>query len=199
MMELDEIKSAWTAMDERLKKNEGLNERIIKEMLARKSNKSLKNLYNFLMIGAIITLLILPLCIYMFPQFKQSMLHQFMIYSALGIVALGAISQLYKIILISKINLQKEIKENMKLMQQYNIYIKKETIIATIVVSILLLGCITGVLLLQYNIEAWRWGFVIVIVFGIWPLGMYWQYKKFYKTNIRSILNSLEELKDLEE
>ena len=199
MMELDEIKSAWTAMDERLKKNEGLNERLIKEILMQKSSKSLKKLYNYEMFGTITMLIVLPILIYIFTQFKQSTLHQFMTYPALGIFFIGMISQLYKLILLFKIDLQKKVKENIAIIQRYNVYIKMETIIGIIVTSIFLLGTIIGVLLLQYKMETWRWAGIIVSIFGIFPLGVYWQYKKVYKANIQSILNSLEELKDLEE
>ena len=199
MMELDEIKTAWAAMDERLKKNEGLNERLIKEMLKQKSSKALKTLYNYEIFGAITILLLFPFLIYAFPQLiKLSVMHQIIIYSALGIAFLAAIYQAYSIILISKVNLQKQIKENIRLIQQYKVYLRKGTIISTVVVSLFLLLCL-AVLFLQNNVETWRWAIVIVFIFGIWPLGVYWQYKKIYKANIQSIIDSLEELKDLEE
>ena len=198
MMELDEIKSAWTAMDERLKKNEGLNERLIKEMLMQKSSKALKNLYNSEMFGVISMLLCLPLLICIFPLYtKLSAIHQIIIYVASGIAFLSAISQLYSIILFSKINLQKQIKENIKWVQQYNIYSKRVFIVSVIVVSLFLLGCIIGLLLLQYK-EVWRWTITLVAIFGVWPLLLFWLSKK-SKANIQSILDSLEELKDLEE
>ena len=197
-MELDEIKSAWTAMDERLKKNEGLHERLIKEMLMQKSSKSLRKLSNYEMFGIICGFLLFPLLLYLLPSFKQTLIHQIEIHSALGFVFLCVISQLYKLILILKIDLQKKIKENIAITQRYNIYIKRETIVGTVVVSIFLFVCVFG-LLLQQNVESWRWTFVLVAVFGVWPLGVYWQYKKIYKANIQSILDSLDELKDLEE
>lgn len=198
MMELDEMKSAWTAMDERLKKNEGLHERLIEEMLMQKSSRSLIKLSNYEMFGVVLCFLLLLLLIYVLPLLRQTLILHIIIYSALGIGFLCIISQLYKLILISKIDLQKKIKENIAIIQRYNIYIKKETIIATIVISVFLFVCVFD-LLLQQNVEFWRWTLVLVSVFGIWPLGMYWQYKKIYKANIQSILDSLEELKDLEE
>ena len=198
MMELDEIKTAWAAMDERLKKNEGLNERLIKEMLKQKSSKALKTLYNYEMFGAIATLLVLPFIIYAFPQFiKSSVMHQIIIYSALGIILICIISQLYKLILISKTDLQKKVKENVAIIQRYNIYIKKETIIGTIAAFVYIF-CVLGTML-QSEMETWRWATVLIIIFGVFPLGIYWQYKKVYKANIQSIIDSLEELKDLEE
>ena len=196
-MELDEMKSAWIALDERLKKNEGLNDRVIKEMLMQKSAKSLKKLSNYEMFGMILTLLIMPYIIYVL-SFAKTVTLKILIYSALGILVLVIISQLYKIVLISKINIQEEIKENIKLVQRYNIYIKRETFVGVIVVSLFLLACIV-VLLLSGNKEPWRWTTVIVFIFGIWPLGVYWQYKKVYKANIESILDSLAELKELEQ
>ena len=196
-MELDEMKIAWIALDERLKKNEKLNEKVIKEMLLQKSTKSLKKLANYEIFGTILTLLVLPLIIYVLSLAKTVTL-KILIYSALGILVLVIISQLYKLVLISKINLQKEIKENIKLVQRYNIYIKRETIIGVIVVSLFLLACIV-VLLLSGNKEPWKWTTVIISIFGIWPLGMYWQYKKVYKANIQSVLESLDELKELEQ
>jgi hypothetical protein len=195
MMELDDIKNAWTTMDERLKKNEGLNERLIKEMLRQKSSKALKSLYNYQVFGIITTFLTLPLLIHFYLLTRLSPIHQFIIYGALGICFTSAISQIYSLILISKINLQKEIKENTKWVQRYRIYIKRATAISTVVVSLFLLGCIVGLLLLQY-MEVWRWAIVIVMIFGVYPLLLVWQYKK-YKNNIQSIMESLEELEDL--
>ena len=44
-MGLEELKQTWSALDERLKKNNSLNERIIWEMLERKADKALKKFY----------------------------------------------------------------------------------------------------------------------------------------------------------
>jgi hypothetical protein len=195
-MELDEMKIAWIALDERLKKNEELNEKVIKEMLMQKSTKSLKKLANYEIFGMILTLLIMPFIIYMLSLAKTITLKT-IFYSALGMLVLATISQLYKIVLISKINIQKEIKENIKFVQRYNIYIKRETFVSVIVASLFLIACIVALLLLGYK-EPWRWTAVIISIFGIWPLGMYWQYKV-YKANIQSVLESLDELKELEQ
>ena len=200
MMELDEIKSAWTSMDERLKKSEGLNERTIKEMLMQKSSKSLRKLSNYEIFSTITTFLLLPLLVHAFPVLiKLSVMHQFIIYFALGIAILATINQVYSMIFISKIDLHKEITENIKRIQQYKVYNRRGTIISTIVVSLFLLACLIAILLLPNKMEPWRWALVLIAVFGVWPLGVYWQYKKIYKANIQSILDSMEELKDLEE
>ena len=198
MMELDEIKKAWSDLDNRLAQNEGLNQRLIKEMLLQKSSKSLSKLFNYEIFGVIVTLLLLPLLIHAVPLFKStSIIHVIIIYFALGIAALSLISQLYSTALVRKIDLQKGIKENLSIVQRYKIYTKKVTIASIVITSFYLCLCIFALSL--QKVEAWLWAFTIILIFGVFPLLVYWQYTKVYMTNIKSIQDSLEELKDLEE
>ena len=46
-MELEELKTTWSSLDERMKKQEGLNAVIIKEMLIAKSDRGLSRLINY--------------------------------------------------------------------------------------------------------------------------------------------------------
>ena len=198
MMELDEIKNAWTKMDERLKKNEGLNERLIKEMLMQKSKKSLNRLLGFEIYGTISTLFAFPFLLFMF---NNKVVHTTMMdinfYIAFAMIIIGIGFQMYKTILLININLSESICDSIKSIQEYNLATKRKMLYAAIVGPIFFVSLILGILSYQ-NVEVWDLSIIIVVVI-VSIFSSYWQYKKVYKANIQSILDSLEELKDLEE
>lgn len=53
-MELDELKSTWNALNERLRKNELLNDRIIKEMITRKASSAWNRLIKWEQMGLVV-------------------------------------------------------------------------------------------------------------------------------------------------
>lgn len=55
-MELDELKSTWNALDERLRKNELLNDRIIKEMITRKASSAWNRLIKWEQMGLVVVI-----------------------------------------------------------------------------------------------------------------------------------------------
>ena len=197
MEEFDEIKNAWSALDDRLKKNEGLNDRLIKEILHQKSNKSLSKLFNYDTLGLIMCLLVLALLIYFFSSNKQFSMYQIIKWSSLGIITIGIITQLYQITLLSRINLHKEIKDNIRTVQQYKVFVKKSVMIEAIAGS--LFCCMCGLALILQNAEIWKLIIIIISLFGLLPLLIFWQYKNVYKNNIKFIQDSLEELNELDE
>jgi len=169
MMELDQIKESWTLLDSRLEKAEGLNNRIIKEMLLQKSGSLLPHTTPYIVLK----------------------------YYSLVFICLSFIFQLHKISLLRQINLQENIIQNIKFLQRYNIFIGREKII--MLITTYLFMCMIAIILLSFkNVEIWRWIGIIFTVIGVIPLLVYWQYGRFYKSHIRSIRDSLEELSDLE-
>ena len=198
MMELDEIKNAWTAMDERLKKNEGLNERMIKEMLMQKSKKSLNRLIVVEIYSTIFMLFVFPFLLFVFNnKIVHTTLIDINFYIAFAMIIIGIGPQMYKTILLININLSKSICDSIKSIQKYNLITKRKILYAAIIGPIFFASLILGILSYK-NVEVWNLSFIIVVVI-VSVFSSYWQYKKVYKANIQSILESLEELKDLEE
>ena len=197
MMELDQIRENWSLLDSRLKKAEGLNNRIIKEMLLQKSGKSLNKLFSLELAGIAICLLMTPFLFFMFSLLPHTTLYIVLKYYGLVFICLSFTFQLHKISLLRQINLQENIIQNIKFLQRYNIFIGREKII--MIITTYLLMCMIAIILLSFkNVEIWRWIVIIFTVIGVIPLLVYWQYGRFYKSHIRSIRDSLEELNDLE-
>jgi len=196
-MELEELKNVWVALDNKLQKNEVLNERVVKEMLQSKANKALNLLNRFEFIGAIICFIALPFLIFRLGTMKHTLWMEMMVYCGIALVFSGCITQSYKLWLLLKIDLNNLISENIKFLQKYNLFIKREKMAAWIYTPILFASIIFTFISLN-NIELWRWVAVIsVLIFSI--ILAIWQYKKIYDVNIQSIKKSLEELKELEE
>ena len=198
-MELDELKNAWTALDGKLQKNEKLNERLVKEMLEKKSNKSLSRLLNFEFFGIIVMLLIIPLVAWMWgqPPLKNALSPK-ILFTVVVIHAMGVIIfQGKRVLELMKFDFSNEVKTNVELINRFIIRIKKEKQISFFVLMpIYYLLCIFTYYELNANLSLWMF---LVIAFIIGILGTYWQYKRVYDKNIQSIKNSLEELKELEE
>ena len=57
-MTLDELKKGWDVLNERLSQNEVINQRIIKEMILRKTNSAYDTIYQSNRRGLVITFLI---------------------------------------------------------------------------------------------------------------------------------------------
>ena len=196
-MELDELKNTWSSLDERLKKQEVLKENILKEVLQSKSGKSLSRLTNYTYLGIVLSLIgIIPMVytvtsIY-FGIFKTSI---FILCICLLLVA--AIVGIYNVIHLNKIDFTGNISDNIRLTKIYEIRVKKQMIPIYIFAAVIFIMAIIASLL-SPNMEAWRWAAIFVCM-GIGIVGGVWEYKKMYKANVKSILKSMDDLKELEE
>ena len=68
-MELDDLKEAWTALDNRLKRNEKLNESIILEMIKSKAGKKVNWFIALEMFSVAVLFLMVPFCIYCIDRY----------------------------------------------------------------------------------------------------------------------------------
>lgn len=194
-MELDELKNSWLSLDERLKKQEVLKENILKEMLHTKSDKALSRLIGLEVFGAIILILVLPVIIYGMNLHVGFQAYKTFMYIMLVVSILLFFWQAYKVYRLIQIDFSKPVRLNIEHTNKYNICIKREKIGMTFFVPILALVC--SYLYAQLNVNMTLWAFmsctfVALILFTVWS------YKK-YDKNIKSILQSLDNLKELEE
>lgn len=199
-MELDTIKATWQSLDDRLRKQESIKETILKELIQSKGNRALSKLYNHEWFGLLLTILVSPLIPIVLCRFYNT----FSILSVsllviFGILVFASIGfQAWKVWTLDAIDFSKKIEENIKLMNKYNLFIKKEKILAVIVFVLLFIFYISRVYLdnaMPNSINVFIYFFMIAV--GI--LICIWQYKKLYAKNIDSIQKSLDELKELEE
>ena len=204
-MELEELKNAWAALDNKLQKNEVLNERIVKEVLQSKTNKALRQLSNHEWLATIIAFLSLPFIIFMYNTHlsevnpKVFLLFKYLFIYVIAILPIRCFFQVRKLYTLMKIDFNKTMSKNISLIQRYNIHIKREKNYSGVLFVIMAIVFLILIVIVKFPTEEiWRPIFIIcTFVFGAFR--SVWVYKKVYNENIQSIKNSLEELKELEE
>ena len=198
-MELDDLKSTWAALDDRLKNNEKLNESIILEMAKSKANKSINRLINYDIFGIIILALIIPYFVYMsnFHSFNKLLTFKFLlIYVIIYCIAYIAWYFL-KIHGLMKIDFSKSLSNNIHFANRYKIQLKREKLLTNFIAAPILLILVTCVFA-EANANTFQWtSLVCGCIVGI--IIAYWQYKRLYDKNIETILKSLEEIRELKE
>lgn len=196
-MEFEDLKNTWSTLDERLTKQETLKESIIKEMLNSKTGKALNRLINYTYLGIIVCLIVIIPLVYRMTSIYFGPFKTATFIMGIGLLLLGSIIGIYNVTLLNKIDFAKEVSQNIKLVENYNIRIKKQLAATYALVSIFI-ALIVIACLMSPNMELWRWIAIILFIPIALALAI-WEYKRVYKLNIESMLNSLEELKELEE
>ncbi|MCL2651458.1 MAG: hypothetical protein FWD60_10605 [Candidatus Azobacteroides sp.] len=204
-MELEELKNAWTVLDNKLQKNEVLNERIVKEMLQIKTNNALRRLSNHEWMVTIMAFLGFPFLIFMYNNHlhevnpKVFLLFKYLFIFCIISLVIHIPFQVWKLYTLMKIDFNKTVGENINLIQKYNIQIKRDKIYSGILFAIMAVVFFISIVIVNFPMkEIWRPIFIVcTFVFG--ALRSIWLYKKVYNANIQSIKKSLEELKELEE
>ena len=179
-MELDDLKAAWTELDNRLKKNEELKESIILEM-----------------INVVGLPLVIPLCIYIFDKFggKFWSLDAYILF-AIAVCFFGIFWTVYKLHGLMKIDLLKNVGNNIYFVNKYNIQRKREKKITDCFVGPVFAILFAFLLVdIKATFSMWILG---ICVFASCGLFTYWLNKKQNK-NIDSILKSLDEIRELKE
>ena len=194
-MELDELKEAWTALDNRLKRNEELKESIILEMMRSKAGKLVDRFVTLEVITVVVMLLILPFCVFQLDRFK-GITNIYIIFTAI-MCFVCAFWGVFKIHGLMKFDISKDVSNNIYYVNRYNRqinhYEKK-------FFWCFLLPAIVVFLTLSFasmKVTLNRWVLMIcALLAGI--LFSFWSYKR-YNKNIETILKSLEEIRELKE
>jgi len=197
-MELEELKSIWVSVDERLKKQEILKESIIKEMIYKKANKALNVLQWSEFLGIIIILVVIPFIIWAYGKFGGRNLYWDIYVLFALVLCIALIPYLtYKAYLLVKIDFAGNIKNNMFCINKYKTIINKEKIYLSALAGIPFIILLTIILIKQKS-PVYLWGIVICSIIFV-TLYSFWSYKKIYDKNIESIQKNLEELEELKE
>jgi len=198
-MELEELKNRWTVLEEQLKKNETVNKKVIHEMLHKKSNKSLSRLINTSFANLIGWLIAIPFSLwcYNLPRFENYIFPKILMIAILISAIIAVIWYYFPLNNLLKIDFSKHLKNNLYHINKYSIMIKNEKIFTYF--GLIPLYYILGVLCYyEFNAKFFYWTF-LVIAFIVGVVMTYWLYKKLIDSNIQSIKQSLEELKELKE
>ena len=196
-MELEELKNTWNLINNRMMQKEGMEAAIIKEMLVAKSDKAFSRMTNYDYFSVIVCMGVIGLLTWQMNRIYFGPFKTGIFLLAIAFLIVSALRSIKNLLILHKINFSNPISDNIRLVQNYNIIVKRTRILnnsaAIVIVALAIIAC-----LLSPNMEVWRWVAIAVsIVIGI--VGAWWEYRHMYRKNIDSILKSLNELKELEE
>ncbi len=195
-MELEDLKNRWSSLEDKLKEQEILNEKLIQEIRQTKSGP-LGVLIKYAYFGIAVCILAIFILMYVYTH-SIFFLFKSLIFLSCGIfLIVWIIVGIYNILHLMKIDFTKNVTENIWLIQTYKINYKKQSIYSIIVVTVIFSAVIVACLL-SPNMEAWRW-IVLSIAIPLTGFLGYLEYKKIIKAKTEAILKSLDELKELEE
>jgi Na+/melibiose symporter-like transporter len=196
-MELDELKEAWTALDNRLKRNEELKENIILEMMKSKAGKLVNRFIAMEIISVVLIPLVIPACInWLDRNLGKYLAGDICMFLAIMICTVYFMWGIFKIHGLMKFDLAKNVGNNIIYVNKYNIQLKREKKIFSCFLWPVL--CLLVVLYYaEIKATMFWWSLMICALIAISFL-CYWLYK-IYDKNIDSILRSLDEISELKE
>jgi len=194
-MELENLKEAWAALDNRLKRNEELNESIILEVIRGKTGKIVNRFIMYEMFSVALLLLMVPFCIYCLNMRKFPVWNFFMIFMAVCCF-IYTFWGVYKLHGLMKFDVAKNVGNNILSINKYNFQIKheKKVLFYFLIPVIVIFGVI---IYASAKATLSLWTFLIcAFICGI--LISYCSYKKFDK-GVESVTRSLDEIRELRE
>jgi len=193
-MELEEMKNAWLALGEKLDRKQKLSTLLIREMYQTKVKKSLSVLLGYEVLSVAVCLLILPFIAWLASTMWDLLSRIILIYWSL--YSVGAVIWCSKkTILLMKVDETGSVKDNIKRINTYGVWIHKEKKYFTFFA---LIGVIPMFVVYWLYAKPWHWIFMIAILV-LAALTTLWSYKRLYDRNIRIIQQNLDELNDLKE
>jgi hypothetical protein len=194
-MNLENLKSEWSAMNHRMEKREILEEKMFCEMLNTKSDKSLNRLMLYEVINLIGCVLTIPFLLFISYQERYEYAHPIIIGVIVGLI-IGVFWYGFKVLVLSKIDFSKSLKNNLLNVNKYAIYIKYEKLFIYYILIPLLMIVITFFYVkLHAHLLAWIFASCIGLAVIFFTIYLY----RLYNKNISTIQQNLEELRELED
>ena len=202
-MELDDLKTRWNALDQRLAETEIVNMRMVKEMVSHKTKSAYDHIVGHNIYNLVVCILII--CV-LFPFLYINTPIRFISFAIVeGVMVLGLIPQIWKISLLSKFNLEdKKCSELSRLVLKYKKVCQNET--HWTIAAVCLAMVAFYILELGFNKEA---GYVLgtrlllplgltVLTFGLGLILAKWMRRR-HSQQLLEIEQGLAELKEFEE
>jgi len=194
-MDLENLKSQWSAMNDRMEKQEILKEKILFQMLNAKSDKSLNRLLAYEVISLIFSVLFIPLLLYIYYE-KGMETYRPVFLGAIIFLIICVIWYGIKVLVLSKIDFAKTLKNNLLYINKYSIYIKYEKLFMYyILIPVIFVCCTFYYIKLHATLYSWIFASCVGLAAIFFTVYFYQLYKK----NISTIQQNLEELRELEE
>ena len=194
-MNLENLKSEWSAMNDRMERQEIFKEKIFCQMLNAKSDKSLSRLMKYEVISVIFSVLFIPVLLYMHNMEEREMIRPIIIGAVLFMV-ICIFWYGFKVLVLSKIDFTKTLKNNLLYINKYAVYIKHEKLIGYYFLIPLIMGA-CAFYYAKLHVPLYLWVFlssagIALIIYTIY-------FYRLYNKNISTIQHNLEELRELEE
>ncbi len=194
-MELDELKQNWAELNQRLRDNEILTESLIKQMVQSKGKSSRDKLIVYDIVGALVLFFSLFFWAY---SSNTNNLNDFLINHIKGLIIFSLVGIIYyivKVVILCKIDFSKSIIQNFTQVNRYKIMLKAEIIIGIAYFMYVFISMIAFLLKMKaspiiFIIE----GIVLIITLAL----VYFITKKLYLKNIKSIIDNLNEIRELD-
>jgi hypothetical protein len=203
------MKTAWTSVDERLKKQEMLNERMVKEITYKKTRKSLNTLQSLEFIGIPAMLAVIPFLVWGYGKFGGKFVTWdiLVIFGLVFLVAYFPI-QLYKAYCLTKVDLAGDMKNNLLYINKFSAHVKREKKIMLFFFMPISTIMMFGTLAEQAMFIVEKFGtekatkvlapLIVsascIAIFTV--LYCIWSYKKIYDKNIKTVRENLKELEE---
>jgi hypothetical protein len=194
-MNLDNLKSEWSAMNDRMEKQEILKEKMFCQILNTKSERSLNRLVAYEVISLIASILFIPALLYMFNRTGMEFVRT-VIVGAIVLLGICVVWYGIKVFVLSKIDFTKTLKNNLFYINKYAVYIKYEKLIGYYFI-IPLCVLVDIIYYLKLHVTLYSWLFLSCI--GIAAILFTVYFYRLYNKNISTIQQNLEELRELEE
>ncbi len=196
-MELEEMKTVWKELDGRLDRQEMFSANFIRESIATRSQRSANKFLTNEMVGAGLILVAVPLAVWRYgtPSAGSVSGLKPILLILLVLLPLLFLWQLIKIFPLFKLDMSRDVKDNIVRVKKYEIYAQCEKWVVIVLTPLLFLA-VSVWRAVAMNDAPWLWvAWVAIIILG--ALCYVWYYKKFYANNMGAIKRGLEELKDL--
>jgi len=196
-MELENLKEAWIALDNSLKRNEKLSEKIILAEMRSKAGKKVNRFIALEMFSFVVLLLMIPFCIWLFNLVRGKFwaLEVYFIYA--GVICLiYAFWDAYKLHGLIKFDVIKNVSDNILCMNRYNIQIVQEIKILKYFVGPIFV-ILAVVVYADLKATLFHWS-ILICTLIIVTFVNHWIFKK-YDKSIGSVVRSMEEINELKE
>ncbi len=194
-MELDDLKKAWTALDNRLKRNEELKESIILEMMQHKVDKLVKRWLYSSIFGVCIVLFLIPFVVYSLEKYGGSIWFNVLGYLTIIFCIASLICALSQIRLLIKIDFTESISNNIINLNKYDISGKRFLIAVYFYTPISFILAAARYAELHVTLSLWTFLIGIGLFVNIFAICTI----KIYNKNFKSIIKSMNEIKELKE
>lgn len=197
-MELEEMKERWAALNDCLERTEMLQESVIRELVQTKGEKSVNRLINWETFGFVVTILIIPYCMYVYHRFGGHFaMWDLFIRVAIVVDGLLVLWTGYKLYGLMKIDFTKVVKENILRVNRYTIQITREKIFTAAIIGPLFV-ILAVVMSIEMKAPVFLWVFLACVII-LTAIISYVSYKRVFDKNIRRLQESLAVIAEIDE